>query len=129
MRGGAVTAPSERTEDGPSRLTEFLHRRRDTAADDVPAFGRPHLEPFVPVDDRARLQQGGRHPGLSRHDELIVAIDTGFLVQQRVLVPTHDGLCILLGILQPWAFISLPISSANARLVFKSGLLRETKTE
>jgi hypothetical protein len=79
---------------------EFLHRRGDTAADDVAAFRRTHLELFVPVDDRARLQQGGRHPGLSQHDELIVAIDTGFLVQQRMLVPTHDGLGILLGILQ-----------------------------
>src|SRR4030095_8782249 len=29
----------------------------------------------------------------------------------------------------PWAFISLPISSAKAKLVLKSGLLRETKTE
>ena len=36
---GSATPPSERTEDAPSRLAEFLHRRRDTAADDVPAFG------------------------------------------------------------------------------------------
>src|SRR5437879_13065531 len=62
MRGGAGTAPSERTEDGPSRITEFLHGRRDTTADDVPAFRRVHQELFVPVDDRAGLQKDGRHP-------------------------------------------------------------------
>src|SRR4029450_1852764 len=51
-----ATPPSERTEDAPSRLTEFLHRRRDAAADDVPAFRRTHLELFLPVDDRARRE-------------------------------------------------------------------------
>src|SRR6185369_5817279 len=30
---------------------------------------------------------------------------------------------------RPWAFISLPTSSAKAKLVLKSGLMRETKTE
>src|SRR6266550_320562 len=118
MRDRAVTAPSERTEDGPSRITEFLHGRRDTAADDVPAFRRVHLELFVPVDDRARLQQDGRHPGRSQHDELIVAIDTGFLVQQRVLVPTHDGLGILPGILQALGlhFLAEQFGEREARL-------------
>src|SRR6266576_3994556 len=95
-----VTVPSERTEGSPSGIAEFLHGRRDTTANDGPAFRRVHLELFVPVDDRARFQKDGSHPSLSQHDELIVAIDTGFLVQQRVLVPTHDGLGILLGILQ-----------------------------
>src|SRR5258707_15279479 len=96
----AVAVPSERAKGGPSRITEFLHGRRNTTADDVLAFRRAHLKLFVPVDDRARLQQDGRHPGLSQHDELIVAIDTGFLVQQRVLVTTKNRPGILLGISQ-----------------------------
>jgi len=48
--------------------------------------------------------RAGSHPGLSQHDELIVAIYAGFLVQQRMLVPTHDGLGILLGIKKALAF-------------------------
>src|SRR6478735_6628361 len=96
----AVTVPSERTEGSPSRITELLHGRRDTTADDIPAFRRVHLELFVPVDDRARLQQDGGYPGRFQYDEFVVAIDTGFPVQQRVLVPTHDGLAVLLCILQ-----------------------------
>src|ERR1700720_3632263 len=81
MRGGVVAAPSERAEEGLLRTTEFLRCRRDSAADDVPAFRRVHLELFGPVDDRACLQQDGRHPGRFQYDELIVAIDAGFLVQ------------------------------------------------
>src|ERR1700721_3875864 len=49
VRGGVIAPPSGRTEE---RLTEFLHRCRDSAADDVLAFRRAHLELFVPVDDR-----------------------------------------------------------------------------
>src|SRR5258707_13655699 len=114
----AVAVPSERAKGGQSRITEFLPGSRDTTADDVPAFRRVYLELFVPVDDRARLQQDGRHPGLSQHDELIVAIDTGFLVQKRVLVPTHNGLGILLGILQALGlhFLADQFGEQEARL-------------
>src|SRR5205807_3900539 len=118
IRGRVAAPPSERTENAPSGLTELLYCRCDTAADDVPTFRRAHLELFVPVDDRARLEQGGGHPGLSKHDELIVAIDAGFLVQQRVLVPTHDGLGILLSIMKPLGlhFLAKQFGEREARL-------------
>ena len=38
LRGGDLTAPSERTEDGPSGIAEFLHGRRDATADHFPPF-------------------------------------------------------------------------------------------
>jgi hypothetical protein len=46
-----------------------------------------------------------------------------------VLVPPHDSLGILHGILQALRLHFLASSSANKRLVLKSGLLRDTKTE
>src|SRR5580698_9546675 len=82
MRGGVVTAPSGRTKEDLLHTTEFLCCRHDGAADDVLAFRRVHLELFVPVDDGACLQQDGRHRSRFQYNELIVAIDTGFLVQE-----------------------------------------------
>src|SRR3954454_24150177 len=99
-KSGCVVAPSEWTEDGPSMVTELSCGRRDSAADDAPSFGRAHPEFFVPIDDRAGLQQDRGHFGRSEHDEFVIAVDTGLLVQQRVPVAPHDGLRILPGILQ-----------------------------
>src|SRR4051794_8165339 len=73
---GCVVAPSEWTEDGPSMVTELSCGRRDSAADDTPSFGRAHAEFFVPIDDRAGLQQDRGHFGRSEHDEFVIAVDT-----------------------------------------------------
>src|SRR3954452_10143257 len=85
-----ASPPSERAENSPSGIAKLPDGHGDTATDDVASFGGAHLEFFIAVDDRAGLQQNGGHPGRFQHDQLVIAIDTGFLVQQRMLVLAHD---------------------------------------
>src|SRR6266851_9060471 len=95
MAAGLAT-PSRRL----SQIAKLLHGPGHSRADHVLAFRRIHRQFLVAVDDRAGLEQDGRHSGPSKHYEMIVPIDTRILVQQFSSVSPHERLRILAGILQ-----------------------------
>ena len=104
-------------------------RRRAPPCNLVLVLLRSHLHFFVAVDDGARLQQHRRHPRHLEHDELVVAIDAGIMIEQLTLVFAHEPLIVLPGKYRSCDAIELPTSLANRRLSLYCAFCCETNTE
>ena len=84
-------------------------------------------------EDRAKAILKALGTAANGHVDIHVHVERGDPAENLLRIAREVGAgLIVCGIRdqpRPWAFISLPSSSANERLVLKSGLLRETKTE
>ncbi len=56
---------------------------------------------LVAIDDRAGLQQDGRHAGRSQHMQLIESVNTRFGLHEFSLSSSHDRFGVMRGVLQP----------------------------
>ena len=70
---------------GPARRAEAIDRIHHCRRDEPLSLRGLHRQFFVPVDDGAGLEQGCRDARILEHDQLIVAIDACFGIQQLAL--------------------------------------------
>jgi hypothetical protein len=81
------------------QATKSVHGRQHCLRNELPTLGGGQCELIGAIDDDPRLEQDRGSVRLSEHDELVVAIDTRFRVQQlaslarrifRVMPPTRE---------------------------------------
>jgi hypothetical protein len=109
------------------RITECCHSFDDRSSDQIAPLERIHLQLFIPIDNRTRLEQDRGHSGFFEHDELIVAVK--FLDRRppvRVGISPQTAQCIAQHIA---SFLPSIASRAASRKAGSRQLSRETKSE
>jgi len=91
-----------------TRAAECFHSLDHRSGNQIAPFGRIHLQLFITIDDRARLEQDRGHFGFFEHDKLVVSVNPEIGVHQFMLVLPHECPCILPSILQTPSLQLLP---------------------